>query len=67
MQQGAAQYTMRPTRRQVVMIHRSHKNRVDILKRCDLSATEFELYGDEIGTCKPSENSRGKYAVKYPI
>ena len=33
------------------------ENCVDILKRCDSSATEFELYGDEIGGCgEPSVN-----------
>jgi len=33
------------------------ENRVDSLKRCDSSATEFELYGDEKGACgEPSVN-----------
>jgi len=39
------------------------ENRVNLLKRCDPSATEFDIYGDEKGACGEPFTSTQKLAV----
>jgi len=39
-----------------------HHNRIDILKRCDPTATEFDLYGDGKGACGETSYSLSKIA-----
>ena len=38
-------------------------NRVDIMKRCDPDATEFDLYGDSKGACGKPHVTTQKFAV----
>merc|ERR1740121_2905494 len=38
------------------------ENRIDIRKRCDLAATESDLYGDEKGACGEHHDSLAKVA-----